>query len=53
MVKLVTFRKHKVSDDERIHFRFSRHRSVETILQMLNDMGIAQFVMEDEGIVVR
>ena len=39
--------------NERIHFRFSRHRPVETILQVLNDMGIAQFVLEDKGIVVR
>lgn len=39
--------------EERIHFRFSRQRPVGTILQVLNDMGIAQFALEDEGIVVR
>jgi ferric-dicitrate binding protein FerR (iron transport regulator) len=39
--------------DERIHFRFSRQQPVDVILQVLSDMGIAQFVKEEEGIVVR
>ena len=39
--------------EERIHFRFSRQRPAEILLQVLNDMGIAQFAMEDGGIVVR
>ena len=39
--------------DERIHFSFSRQCSVDTLLQVLNDMGIAQFVKGEEGIVVR
>ena len=48
----VTFRSPRLLE-ERIHFRFSRQRPIETILQVLNDMGIARFVMEDGGIVVR
>lgn len=39
--------------DERIHFRFSRQQPVDVILQVLSDMGIAQFVRREEGIVVR
>jgi ferric-dicitrate binding protein FerR (iron transport regulator) len=39
--------------DERIHFRFPRHQPVDVILQVLGDMGIAQFVRGEEGIVVR
>ena len=39
--------------DERIHFRFSRQQPVDVILQILGDMGIAQFVRSEEGIVVR
>jgi hypothetical protein len=39
--------------DERIHFRLGRQQPVEVILQVLNDMGIAQFVRREEGIVVR
>lgn len=39
--------------DERIHFRFPRQQPVDVILQVLGDMGIAQFVKEEEGIVVR
>ena len=39
--------------DERIHFRFSRQQPVDVILQVLGDMGIAQFVRSEEGIVVR
>ena len=39
--------------DERIHFRFSRQQPVDVILQVLSDMGIAQFVRGEEGIVVR
>ena len=39
--------------DERIHFRLSRQQPVDVILQVLSDMGIAQFVRREEGIVVR
>jgi hypothetical protein len=39
--------------DERIHFRFSRQQPVDVVLQVLGDMGIAQFVRSEEGIVVR
>lgn len=39
--------------DERIHFRFPRQQPVDVILQVLGDMGIAQFVRGEEGIVVR
>ena len=39
--------------DERIHFRFPRQQPVDVILQVLSDMGIAQFVRGEEGIVVR
>ena len=39
--------------DERIHFRLSRQQPVDVILQVLSDMGIAQFVRGEEGIVVR
>ena len=39
--------------DERIHFRLSRQQPVDVILQVLSDIGIAQFVRREEGIVVR
>ena len=39
--------------DERIHFRFPRQQPVDVVLQVLGDMGIAQFVRGEEGIVVR
>ena len=38
---------------ERIHFSISRQYPIDSVLQVLNDMGIAQFVKEEKGIVVR
>ena len=38
---------------ERIHFRFSRQRPVENVLQALNDMGIARFAKEEAGIIIK
>lgn len=38
--------------DERIHFRLSRRHSADTVLQVLDDMGIGKFVMSDGEIVV-
>lgn len=48
----VTFRSSQLLD-ERIHFRFGRQCTVDVILQVLNDMGIAEFVRSEEGIVVQ
>lgn len=38
--------------DQRIHFRFSRQHTIDTILQVLNDIGIAQFTMDRDEIKV-
>ena len=37
---------------ERIYFRMNREHSIEEVLEVLNDLGIAQFSMKDNRIVV-
>lgn len=37
---------------ERIYFRMNREHSIEEVLEVLNDLGIAQFSMKDDRIVV-
>ena len=38
--------------EERIYFRISRERSIEEILEVLNDLGVAKFMMKDKQIVI-
>ena len=37
---------------ERIYFRMKREHSIEEVLEVLNDLGIAQFCMKGNRIVV-
>lgn len=39
--------------EERIYFRMERVKEVKSVLQVLNDMGIAKFVIVDNRIVVK
>ena len=38
--------------EERIYFRMNRERSIEEVLEVLNDLGVAKFSMKDNRIVV-
>ena len=38
--------------EERIYFRMNRERSIEEVLEVLNDLGVAKFSMRDNRIVV-
>ena len=37
---------------ERIYFRMSHERSIEEILEVLNDLGVAKFMMKDKQILI-
>ena len=37
---------------ERVYFRMSRERSIEDVLEVLNDLGVAKFEIKDKQIVV-
>ena len=39
--------------EERIYFRMEREKEVKSVLQVLNDMGIAKFEIVDDRIVVK
>ena len=47
----VAFQQHHLLK-ERVYFRMSRERSIEDVLEVLNDLGVAKFEIKDKQIVV-
>ena len=38
--------------EERIYFRMSRKCTIEDIMDVLNDLGVAKFIMKDKQIMI-